>query len=98
NLSTILLKRITNSAMDYNMLTPSVENMPKRKAINLTIREDILKEAKDLGLNASKAAELGILAAIKQTREQCWLGRVDTIQDLRFLLFFRDEKHHTRAV
>ena len=54
------------------MLTPS-ENAPKRKAINLTIREDILKEAKSLELNASKAAEFGILAAIKEVREQAWL-------------------------
>jgi antitoxin CcdA len=59
--------------LEFNMLTPSKENMPKRKAINLTIREDILKEAKALSLNASKAAESGILAAIKNTREQCWL-------------------------
>ena len=55
------------------MLTSSTENALKRKAINLTIREDILKEAKNLKLNALKAAESGILAAIKEIREQAWL-------------------------
>lgn len=55
------------------MLSSSIENTPKRKAINLTIREDILQEAKNLQLNASKAAESGILSAIKKAREQVWL-------------------------
>ncbi len=45
---------------------------PKRRSINLTIREDILSEAKALKLNASKAAEAGIEAAIKQAREESW--------------------------
>ena len=47
---------------------------PKRRPINLTIREDILSEAKALKLNASKAAEAGIEAAIKQAREDNWLA------------------------
>ncbi len=45
----------------------------KRRPVNLTIREDVLKEAKTLNLNASQAAETGILAAVKQAREQKWL-------------------------
>jgi len=45
----------------------------KRKPINLTIREDILKEAKTLGVNASRAAEAGIYEAIRQAKEQQWL-------------------------
>jgi antitoxin CcdA len=55
------------------MFTHFVEETPKRKAINLTIREDILREAKSLKLNTSKAAETGILAAIKEAQEQAWL-------------------------
>lgn len=52
----------------------------KRRPINLTIREDILSEAKALKLNASKAAEAGIEAAIKQAREENWLAEnQDTI-------------------
>ncbi|NCN83766.1 MAG: type II toxin-antitoxin system CcdA family antitoxin [Sphingomonadales bacterium] len=53
---------------------------PKRRPINLTIREDILREAKTLKLNASKAAEAGIEAAIRQARQQNWLAEnQDTI-------------------
>lgn len=45
----------------------------KRRAINLTIREDLVQEARTLKLNTSRAAEAGILAAIKQAREEAWL-------------------------
>ena len=45
----------------------------KRRPINLTIREDILKDAKELKLNASKAAEHGIAQAIKEAKAQAWL-------------------------
>ena len=45
----------------------------KRRPVNLTIREDILKQAKDLNLNASQAAEVGLVEAIKQARETAWL-------------------------
>lgn len=45
----------------------------KRRPINLTIREDVLKEAKALNLNTSQAAEVGIIAAVKQARECAWL-------------------------
>jgi len=45
----------------------------KRRPVNLTIREDILKEAKALKLNASQAAETGIILAVKRAREMEWL-------------------------
>ena len=51
----------------------SEQGVSKRRPVNLTIREDILKKAKDLSLNASKAAEYGILLAIKAEREKQWL-------------------------
>ena len=50
------------------------QQSPKRRPINLTIRDDILSEAKALKLNASKAAEAGIEAAIRQAREENWLA------------------------
>ncbi len=50
------------------------EESSKRRPVNLTIREDILKDAKELNLNASKAAEYGIYQAIKEAREQAWLN------------------------
>ncbi len=45
----------------------------KRRPINLTIRADVLEEAKSLGLNTSQAAESGIVAAVKKAREEEWL-------------------------
>ena len=51
----------------------SEQEILKRRPINLTIRTDILNEAKSLKLNASKAAETGIIAAIKIAREEEWL-------------------------
>lgn len=55
------------------MQTYSGEEVSKRRPVNLTIREDILQDAKDLKLNASKAAEYGIAQAIKEARAQAWL-------------------------
>lgn len=55
------------------MQTYFTEEPSKRRPVNLTIREDILKDAKDLKLNTSKAAEYGIAQAIKEAREQAWL-------------------------
>jgi antitoxin CcdA len=49
------------------------EETTKRRPVNLTIREDVLKEAKELNLNTSKAAETGILSAIKKAQEDLWL-------------------------
>ncbi len=50
------------------------QKSPKRRPINLTIREDILSDAKALNLNVSKAAEAGIEAAIKRAQEDNWLA------------------------
>jgi antitoxin CcdA len=45
----------------------------KRRPVNLTIREDVMREAKLLRLNASQAAEQGIAEAVKKAKEQVWL-------------------------
>ncbi len=44
----------------------------KRRPINLTIREDVLDDAKSLKLNTSQAAEFGIAIAVKLAREEKW--------------------------
>lgn len=49
------------------------EETYKRRPVNLTIREDILREAKELNLNTSKAAEYGIVQAINEARAHAWL-------------------------
>jgi antitoxin CcdA len=51
------------------------DTVPKKRPVNLTIREDILEEAKALNLNASKAAEAGMVSAIKEARAQEWLTK-----------------------
>ncbi|MCB9983171.1 MAG: type II toxin-antitoxin system CcdA family antitoxin [Rhodospirillales bacterium] len=53
------------------METPSVKT--RRKAVNLTINAAILEEAKALGLNASQAAEKGLISEIKKAKEKQWL-------------------------
>lgn len=55
------------------MHTSSGTKSLKRRPVNLTIREDILRDAKDLNLNASKAAERGISNAVREARAQSWL-------------------------
>jgi antitoxin CcdA len=44
-----------------------------KKRINLTIDEELILAAKDLGLNASNAAESGLRAAVRSAREEQWL-------------------------
>jgi len=46
----------------------------KRRPVNLTIREDVIKEARALNLNASQAAEAGIAAAIREARKAQWIA------------------------
>jgi antitoxin CcdA len=45
----------------------------RRKPVTLTIREDIMRDAKSLSLNASKAAEAGIAEALRKARGERWL-------------------------
>ena len=51
----------------------SHQESSKRRPINLTVREDVIIEAKSLQLNASKAAEAGIINAIRDAHTQKWL-------------------------
>jgi len=44
----------------------------RRRNVNMTIREDIMEMAKALRLNASKAAEAGIIQAIREKQEEEW--------------------------
>ena len=57
------------------MLSITNEKEIKKRPLNVTIREDVLKEAKDLKLNASQAAEFGIIDAIKKARSETWLKK-----------------------
>ncbi len=55
------------------MVSLKAESSARRRPVNLSIREDIISDAKTLSLNASQAAEAGIAAAVKQAREEAWL-------------------------
>lgn len=41
--------------------------------MSLTLRDDLMREAKTLKLNASRAAEEGIEQAVKKAKEAAWL-------------------------
>jgi len=43
-----------------------------RKSINLSVREDLIAEAKALGLNLSEAATTGIAAAVSAEKSRRW--------------------------
>lgn len=45
----------------------------RRRPVNLSVREDLVAAAKELGVNASQAAEQGLAAAVRTAREQAWL-------------------------
>ncbi len=45
---------------------------PKRRSVNVTIREDLVTQARALSVNMSKAAEAGLVEAIRSARETAW--------------------------
>lgn len=45
---------------------------PPRRATSLTLDRALLDEAKTLGVNVSRAAEAGVLAAVKAERGRRW--------------------------
>lgn len=86
-------------------LSQKTAKTPKRRPVNLTIRQDVLTEAKGLNLNASKAAEAGLLDAIRREKERQWRhenkqaidahnARVDTTGTLLTPIWAKDEKAH----
>jgi antitoxin CcdA len=44
-----------------------------RKPVNVSLGEDLVVEAKALGLNLSQACERGLVAEVKRERERRWL-------------------------
>ena len=51
------------------------EKKPKKRAVNLTIREDILRDAKKYGINASETAQDALAVRIKKAKETEWLKK-----------------------
>lgn len=50
----------------------TAETTGKRRAVNLTLRADLLDEARQLGVGVSRAAEAGLAAAVRQARSDVW--------------------------
>lgn len=49
------------------------DSAPARKPTNLTLAVNLVLEARELGVNVSQAAEVGIAAAVAARRQQRWL-------------------------
>ena len=58
---------------NHPMSVTAAEKKVRRRPVNLTVREDLVAAAKELGVNASRAAEEGLAAAVRTAREQAWL-------------------------
>lgn len=54
------------------MSDPDYSRSDRRKRVNLTVREDVMQEARELGLNTSRAAEAGIEVAIREEKGRRW--------------------------
>lgn len=46
--------------------------MTERRSTSMTLDRDLLDQAKELGVNISRAAEAGVLAAVKAERARRW--------------------------
>lgn len=50
-------------------------SLPARRTTTLSLRRDLLNEAKALGVNISGAAEAGLIQALKAERARQWQDR-----------------------
>jgi antitoxin CcdA len=46
---------------------------PAKRAANLSLRSDLIDEAKRLGINISDACEQGLAAEVARSRREAWL-------------------------
>lgn len=74
--------RIKNTDIIYDMDKHSAKGPDtKKRPVSLSIRASLLREAKALNLNTSRAAEAGLEAAIRDAKAKAWLNESkDAIQ------------------
>ena len=60
--------RILGVCMTELMFPPK----PRRKATNVSLDVELLREAKSLGINISRSAELGLREALAKKRAELW--------------------------
>ena len=71
---TRILLRNTVRGTAMNDLSRPVDNVGKRST-NLTLRTDLVREARALDINLSAAAEAGIERAVAKARDEQWIAR-----------------------
>jgi antitoxin CcdA len=50
------------------------EQKPPRRATNVSLRADLIEEARSLDINISQACETGLVGEVKKAREARWLA------------------------
>ena len=50
-----------------------VQGSGKKKATNLSLDQDLLRDARALGVNISAAAETGVSEAVRKAKGEAWL-------------------------
>lgn len=51
-----------------------VQGSGKKKATNLSLDQELLKDARALGVNLSEAAEKGVSEAVRKAKGEAWLA------------------------
>ena len=51
-----------------------IQGSGKKKATNLSLDQELLKDAKALGVNISAAAEQGLSEAVRKAKGEAWLA------------------------
>lgn len=51
-----------------------VQGSGKKKATNLSLDQELLKDARALGVNLSEAAEKGVSEAVRKAKGETWLA------------------------
>ena len=61
---------------------PTRESKARRRPVNISIRQDVIEQAKALGLNVSQIAETALSNEVKRTLEAQWLkDNADAIKE-----------------
>ena len=51
----------------------ATQNKPRKRNTNVSLREDLVQEAKALGIGVSQACEQGLASAVQSERDRVWV-------------------------
>lgn len=74
------------------MRMAAYDSSARKKATNVSLNEDLLSKAKDLGINISAAAEDGLALRVQQEYERRLKARIDSAMDWRNA-YYGDDGH-----